>query len=188
MLPFTLRLCSGFLVRRKQQRQHSPFHRWSLLDNRYVAQFLRHAFQHFQPNFLMENLTTAEPQIELDLVAIEQETPRLFGFDIKIVFIGFRFQADLLDIHLLLVFPRLALFLRLLVAEFAVIQNATDGRDGVRRDFNQIKPAFFRHQQGIADWDNADLCAILVNQAHFASANAIVDTKPVSNCSAPFDV
>ena len=93
----------------------------------------------------MKDLTTAEPQIVLDFVAFQEKSPRLFGFDFKIMLIGLRFQSDLLDLYLLLVLARLALLLRLLEAKLAVIQNATDGRDGVWRNFDQIKPALFRH-------------------------------------------
>jgi hypothetical protein len=38
---------------------------------------------------------------------------------------------------------------------------------------------------GLTHSDNANLGALLVNQAHLARANAIVDAKPIPNGSTP---
>ena len=94
-------------------------------------------------------------------------------------------QADLLQLGLLLVFTRLALFLALFVAEFAIVEQTTNGRHRIGGHLNQIETSLLGHMHGLTHSDNANLGALLVNQAHLARANAIVDAKPIPNGSTP---
>ena len=69
---------------------------------------------------------------------------------------------------------RLALFLRPLVHELAEVEQATDGRDRVRRNLHQIHVLGFGHVQRIARGHDAKLLPVHIDQAHLAYADGLV--------------
>src|SRR6202034_2949850 len=74
----------------------------------------------------------------------------------------------------LLLLARSALALVLLVQELAIILNAADRRHCIRRNLNQIQRPLAGHLQGIERRHDAELLAILVNDADLAGANSFV--------------
>ena len=133
----------------------------------------------------MGHLTSAKTYVKFDLITLQQKALRLIRLYADVMVISLRHQADLLELGLLLVLARFALFLTLLVAEFTVVKQTTNRRHRIGGHLNQIKATLLGHIHGLTHSDNANLCALIVNQAHLARANAIVDAKPIPNGATP---
>ena len=123
----------------------------------------------------MEDLAPAETHVELDLIALVEEAPGLLGLHRDVVLVGFGLEANLLGFGLLLVLARLALLLALLVAEFAVVHQAANRRHRGGRHLNQVEAPLLGELHSVADGDDADLGSLIVDQAHLACADAVVD-------------
>ncbi len=84
-------------------------------------------------------LPTSEHHFDLDLVPLGKEFYYLLAFEENVMFVGSQTYADSLDIDFVLPAFRLLFLLRLLVLEFSVVDEPTDGRLGVRRNLHQVK-------------------------------------------------
>jgi hypothetical protein len=91
------------------------------------------------------------------------------------VFIRRRAKLDFLDFNDDLFFLRFVRFLFLFVQKFAEINDATDGRFGLRRDFDQVVTALTRKIGGLLRRHDANHLSIFVNDANLAATNAFVD-------------
>ena len=88
--------------------------------------------------------------------------------------VGLGLETNLFEFSLFLVLARLALFLCLLVAELAIIENTADRRDGIRRDLYQIQTPLLGDLQGCLRSQNSKLLVLIVDNTNFASANSVV--------------
>ena len=86
-------------------------------------------------------------------------------------------ELDLFDKDDLLLLLGRAVALFLLVEKASVILNATNGRNSVRRDFDEIESVLAGNLQGIKNCQNAELFTVFVNDANFTRANAVVDAN-----------
>jgi hypothetical protein len=72
------------------------------------------------------------------------------------------------------VFFRLALLLLLLIQEFPIVHDAAYGRDGARRDLDQVQIFFPGHFQRFERWQDTNLLAFVINYADFAGSDTII--------------
>jgi hypothetical protein len=75
------------------------------------------------------------------------------------------------------VLVRLALLLRLLVLELAVVEDAADGRVGVRRDLDEVQALFAGHLERLLDGDDTEFLTLVVDDEDFPDTNPFVDAK-----------
>ena len=90
-----------------------------------------------------------------------------------------RAELDLAHVDLLLVLAGLLGLLLLLVLVLRVVEEASYGRARVRGDLDQVEVAVLRHLERLLGVDDADLLAVLVDQANLAHADALVDPSLV---------
>jgi hypothetical protein len=93
------------------------------------------------------------------------------------VIVDHRPQLDLLDLDDLLLLARLGRLLLRLIFVLAVIENFADRWDRVRRDLDEVEPGFLRQRQCGADFRDALVGAILVNELDLADADLLVDAR-----------
>jgi hypothetical protein len=122
-------------------------------------------------------LAPTEPDRDLDLVAIlEEALDRLdLGDDVVLVRPGG--HPDFLQIDDLLVLPRLALFLGLLVLEPSVVHEPADRRYGGRGHLDQVEPALLRDPQRLKRRKYPELLALFPDQADFPDTDTVVYTQ-----------
>jgi hypothetical protein len=96
-----------------------------------------------------------------------------FGRIVVIVDLGPQFL--LFDDGLLLVLTRLALLLRRLVFELAVVHDLADRRFGVRGNFDKVEIGIRGDAKGVFDTHNAYLLPSRTDQSDFRYADAFVD-------------
>lgn len=89
--------------------------------------------------------------------------------------ICFRAKLNFFHLNALLILLLLALFFLSLVLEFTKVHNATDWRVSAGRNLNEVETASFSHFKGLIHGDNAHILVIVINKAHFTSANLIID-------------
>ena len=82
---------------------------------------------------------------QLHLVASVQKLGRLSTLRFEIVVVDLGPDSDLFEFDDVLVLPGVAFFAALLILEFPVVHQATDGRHRVRRNLNQIQPTLASH-------------------------------------------
>ena len=121
------------------------------------------------------DLTAAEANRNLDLVAVPQETAGVLYFGVQVADIDIRGQANLFDLHDALIFARFLFALGLLETEFAIVHNFADGRLSLRGDLNQIHALFHGDILRLLDGDDAELFAVVVDQADFLVADLFID-------------
>jgi hypothetical protein len=125
----------------------------------------------------MSHLAAFEAKRSFYLIALAQEANRLVLLCLVVVFVDCDREFDLFDDDDLLFFAGCSLTLILFVKEFAVVLDLAHGRHGVRRDFYKIKGAFAGHLEGVEGGHDAELLTILVDDANFAGADALVGTN-----------
>jgi len=122
-------------------------------------------------------LTTAETELEADLVAMVQEAFRTGHF--HIIVIGIRTDAELdflkLDGSALVVFLELGL----LVFVLAVINHAAYGRIGSSSHLDEVEALFFGKGDGIVTGDDPELFALGSDQPHLAGTDLLIAAHPV---------
>jgi hypothetical protein len=95
-------------------------------------------------------------------------------FRVVIVVVHIDAELDLFDHDLLLMLLGLALFLFLLVEKLPVVHDAADGRLRGRRNLNQVQILLAGHFERLEGGQDADLCALVIDHANFACADALV--------------
>src|SRR5712691_85782 len=103
----------------------------------------------------------------LDLASLEQ----------AIVAVHIGPQPDLLEDELLLALAGFTLALRLLVFEAAVVQQLAHGGIGGGGNLYEIEIATLGEVQGVFNAQDAKLCTVVVDQAHFADLDLVVGAK-----------
>jgi hypothetical protein len=132
-------------------------------------------------------LPTAEQDGDLHLVAVFEELLGSLGLRVEVVLADLRPQPNLLELDDLLVLAGLALLLRLLILEAAIVEQPTDGRDAVGGDFDEIQIQLAGSLERLEGRENPQLLAVCTNQPNLTSANALVDAKVFANERTPRD-
>ena len=122
----------------------------------------------------VRHLTPPKPNGELDLIARIEELRRLPGFGLKIMIPDLRLDANLLQLDDMLVLARLTLPPALFVPELPVVHHATDRRDGVGRDFDEVDPTRARQIEGFASREDTELLAVLVDDPDLADPDTLI--------------
>ena len=123
----------------------------------------------------MGHLTTAEAHSDLDTVAILQEFHRTAHFGVQVVGVDARRHTDLFDLNDVLIFPGFLFFLELVEAEFAVVHDLADRRNGIGRDLDQVKLLLLGHFQGSLGRDDSDHRAVGSDEADFLIPNVFIE-------------
>ncbi len=157
--------------------QRGAFHPRHKLHNTGIANIQNQLVDDVVPKLAVCHLASTEAQTSFHLVALGEKANRLPLFGLVVVLVNRDRELDLFDQNdfLLLFGGAVALFL--LVEKASVILNAANGRNRVRRDFDEVEAVFAGNLQGIKYSQDAELFAVLVNDANFTRANTVVDAN-----------
>lgn len=122
----------------------------------------------------MGHLATFEAERRLDLVAFAEEADGLIFLGLVVVLVDGDGELDLFDGDDLLLLASGAVAFVLLVEELTVVLDLADGRNGVGGDFYEIERALAGHLEGFKGGHDAELFAVLVDDADFACADTFV--------------
>src|SRR5205807_6926545 len=92
----------------------------------------------------MSDLTAAKMDSRFHLVALVKQPRGVIFFELVVVFIGAGTKLNFLDRNEGLLRLRFLLFLFLFVLILTEVDDPTNRRLSLRRDFNEVKPAFAR--------------------------------------------
>ena len=123
------------------------------------------------------NRTASEENRSLHLRAFREELLSVFQFELKVVLVCVRTEADLLDYNLGRVLLHLLGFLLLLVQVLLVIQNLADRRICLGTDFHQIKFHFISHLHGLGDGIDSRFSDIVTYKADLSCPDLIIDVQ-----------
>ena len=123
----------------------------------------------------MTHLTATEHDRDLDLVAVFQETRRIFKLNAKVMVFNTGAQLYFFYFKNLLFFAGFFFPFLLLITIFAIIQYLAHGGPGLRGNFHQVKMTFLSQCICIPTGHNAQLLPVLVNYAYLAPADIIVN-------------
>ena len=138
-----------------------------------------------QADFAVGDLTATEADGNLDLVAIGKELLRHLGLGENVVLFNGGRQLNFLDGHDTLILTVIALPLGLLVAVLVIIQQLAHRGLCLRLNLGQIQAAFFRQLQCLMRRHDAELLAVLVDQANLSVADFFVNHQFGSDVHAP---
>ena len=93
----------------------------------------------------------------------------------EVVLVDLGPELHLLDLDVPLVLPRLGLALGLLVEELPGVHDPADRRCGGGRDLHQVEPLLLGEHERLAGRHDPELRAVLVDDADFLRADAVVD-------------
>ena len=133
-------------------------------------------------NIRMSHLTPAKCNGHLDLVAGVEKLRCLPTFSFKIVIIDLGPDPDLFELNDVLITSGLPFLPALLVSKFPVIHQPANGRNGIRRHFDEIKATFPRHIKRFASRHNSNLRALVINQPDLANPNPLVNASLNWSC------
>ena len=153
---------------------HAAFEARLALHLGRVSQLLGDPLEEAGAQFGAGHLAAAEAQTDADLVAFAEQFSELAELDLQIVAADLGFHAQEADFGGLLSAAGLALTLGLPVLVLAIVHNPADRGVGTGRDLDQVQIALPRDAQGFASGHDAQLGPILVNEADFPSADALV--------------
>jgi hypothetical protein len=131
------------------------------------------------------DLAAAKSNRRFYLISVGQDFLGMLHLEIVIVLIGHRPEFDLLDLDDDLFLLGLVRSLFLLVKILAEINDTTDRRLGLGRDFDQVVAALTRKSYGLLGRHNAELLPFFINDTHFLRANAFVDANAGTSLIAP---
>src|SRR5262245_23794735 len=137
----TIRWPLFFFLRRKDNCDLHAFEARSEFGRAAVGQVFFEPVEQLKAEFLVRYLAAAEPDRRLHFVPVGQNLPGMLHLEIVVVLIGGRTKLDLLDLDDDLFLLGLVRPLLLLVKILAEVNDATDRRLGLGRDFDQIVAA-----------------------------------------------
>src|SRR5699024_2146899 len=146
------------------------------LDVPGLGDVVRQSLEEPEPELGPRLLTATEHDRHLDLGALLQETDDVPLLGLVVMRVDLGPELLLLDHGLLLVLPGLALFLRLLVLELAVVHDLGDRRARVRRDLDQVQVGLQGQSKSILDANDPDLLAPGADESDFGDTASFVDT------------
>src|SRR6266700_4144552 len=150
-----------------------------LLDLGHRREVAADALEQFGAELLVGELSAAEAQGDLGLVAFLAEPPDRAHLHVVIVIVDHGPELDFLDLDDLLLLARLGGLLLLLVFEYAVVEDLADRGGLVGDDLDEVQPRFGGDGERVADLNGAVVLSLLIDQLHLANANLIVDARAV---------
>ena len=154
--------------------ERCAFHAGHEFDQPSVAYIEDKAVNDLVTEVAVGHLASLEAQRGLNLIAIAEETHCLVLLGLVVVLIDGDRELDLFNSDNLLLLASGAVAFVLLVEELAIILNLADGRNGVGRDFYEVERTLAGHFEGLEGGHNAELFAVLVDDADFAGADTFV--------------
>jgi len=125
-------------------------------------------------------LAAAEHDRHLDLVLLAQEALDVAALRVVVVVGDLRPQLDLAHVDLLLVLARGLGLLLLLVLVLRVVEQPRDRRARIGGHLDQVEVALLRHRQRLVGLGDADLAAVLVDEADLRHPDPLVDPRLVA--------
>ena len=162
---------------RKDNEHLVAFHTRPRFDLADIRQIFFEPFENPRAEFPVRHLAPAKPDRRFDFVAVVEPLARVLHAIVVIVIVRARTKLDLFDGDDDLFFLRLVRLLLGFVLKLAEVDNATDGRVGGGRDFNQVQALLARLANGVARFHHAELFAVLTDDAHFGHANSFIDAR-----------
>src|SRR5215510_667528 len=139
--PPTIRRPLFFFLRRKYNCDLHTFEARSEFGRAAVGQVFFEPVEQLNAEFLVRYLASAEPDRRLHLVPVDQNLLGMLHLEIVVVLVGGRTKLNLLDLDDDLFLLGLVRPLLLLVKILAEVNDATDRRLGLGRDFDQVVAA-----------------------------------------------
>jgi hypothetical protein len=124
----------------------------------------------------MGHLAASEPDAGFDLIPVLEESEDVVFLEIEVVLIDAGPELNLFDDDDFLLFLRLVGLLFLLEQELPVIHQLADGRGGAGRNLDQIEVFFAGQLLGLGVGNDADLRAIVTDEADFRSTDLFVNS------------
>ena len=121
----------------------------------------------------------------LTAVLAEQEAADVALLGVVVVLRDLGAELDLADRDLLLVLAGRLQLLGLLVLVLRVVEHPADGRARLGRHLDEVEIALLRVGQRLGRLDDADLLAVLADEADFGNADPVVDPRQVPLWRAP---
>ena len=154
--------------------QSGAFHARHELDDSGLAYVADEAIDDLVAKLAMRHLAAFETEAGLYLVALGEEADGLVLLGLVVMLVDGDGELDFLNGDDLLLLAGGAVALVLLVEKLSVILDLANGRDSIGRDFDEVERALARNLQGIKWGHNAKLFTVFVDDADFASANAVI--------------
>ena len=169
---------------RGQHRDHSlAFHTRHLFDFADIDELLEDIVEDPFAFVDVLQLAATEEHVHQYLVVVFQEFACLVDLRVHVMIAGLGADADFFQ--LLLMDLGFVLFVGLLIAQFAIVEDLTDGRALVRGDLNEVESRLAGQVEGLLRRHDAELLAIDANEADGTDADLIVDPKaPILLCVA----
>src|SRR4051794_16432323 len=123
----------------------------------------------------MRDLTTAEHEGDLDLVALSQKAPRVARLRLEVVILDSRAVLDLLEMDHVLLLLGLASHLGLFELELPVVHDSNDRRSRHWRYFNQVQPLLLCGRQRGIQIQNSHLAPVCRNDAERTDSDLAID-------------
>lgn len=135
------------------------------------SDFLQKFVDYLEPKFCVGHFASAELEGDFHLHIFAKKINRVFDFDSQIVGINFGAELNLFDLVGVLMFLGFLVALGLLVAVFAEVHHAADGRCGVGRNFDEIHAGGAGQVQSIAERQYTELFAVAPDYPDFAGTD-----------------
>lgn len=124
----------------------------------------------------MDDFATAKLNDQLGLVSILKKFADVFDLEVKVMLIGLGTKLHLLDFDDRPLLAFLTFLFGRFVLKATIVHDLAYGRNGLRRDLDQIKPFLACHAQGFVRVEYAYLRAIAGNNANARDADAVIDS------------
>lgn len=163
-----------FLRGCKDSVEGCAFHAGHKLDQAGIADVEDEAVNDLVTQVAVGHLAALKAERSLHLVAFAEEADCLIFLGLVVVLVDGDRELDLFDGDDLLFLAGGAVAFVLLVEEFAVVLNLADGRNGVGGDLYEVERTLAGHLEGFEGSHDAELFAVLVDDADFACADTFV--------------
>ncbi len=154
--------------------QRGAFHAGHKFNQPGVADIEDQAIDDLVAEVAMGHLAALEAQRRLHFVAFAEEADSHIFLGNVVMLIDGDGEFNFLDDDDFLLFACGAVGLVFLVEKLAVVLDLADGRDGVRRDFNEVERALTSHLECFKGRHDAELLAVFVDDADFAGAHPLI--------------
>ena len=146
------------------------------LDGAVFLDIVGQTLQQFHATNRAGDLTTAQHDGDLDLVASVKEAGHMALLHVEIVVVNLQAETNLLDFRGALVAASFTSLDLLVVLELAVINELGDRRLRVRGHLDEIEVCLLGQVQRDGSRDDAHLLALRADQAYLRDANLVVNT------------
>lgn len=130
------------LSRSKNGDEIIAFHAWPVFNPSDFVQFVDQALDQSSPDFFVNNLASAKPDVSLHLITLFQETDDVVLLEFVIVFVGVGPKLDLLDRDALLMLTGIVGLAFHLVEVFPIVHDPADRRTSVWSNLYEIQASF----------------------------------------------